>query len=159
MAFKVRKGAKGCSSCETPFEPEQEFHSALFDEGEEWRREDFCVSCWAGRPEASFCTWKTRFQPEEKKPTFDQDRVLTIFDQVSEKESPSRDRLRYLLALLLVRKRVFKLLRTSKTDEGENLRVQCPERDEEYDVHDPGFSAEEIAAAQAELAGLLDLPE
>ena len=158
MAYKVKKGAKGCSRCESAFVPEREFHSALFDEGKDWRREDFCGSCWSGRPDASFCHWKTRFQPEEKRPVFDQDRVLTVFDHVSEAESPSRNRLRYLVALMLVRKRVFRLLGTSKVAEREEIRVHCPDRETEYRVHDPGFSADEIEAAQTELADLLDLP-
>lgn len=156
MAYKLSKSGKECSQCGAAFAPETEFLSAIFEAESEWRRQDYCVGCWGGGREEAFSYWRTRVRPEgEKKPAFDQDRVLALFDKVSEGDSPTRDRLRYLLALMLVRKRVFKFVGSSRQEEG--IRCFCPEREMEYDVRDPGLTADEIEETRVELGTLLDL--
>lgn len=157
MAYKVGKSGKGCSDCETPFQPEAEFHSALFEVESEWSRQDFCPGCWGEGKDGAFSHWRARMRPpDQKRPAFEVDRVLGLFDKVSEGESESRDHLRYLLALMLVRKRVFKFVGSPK-GEKDGIRCFCPEREKEYDVKDPGLTANEIESARTELGALLDL--
>ena len=154
MTYKIGKSGKACSSCATTFSPETSFHSALFEEEADWRREDFCTDCWGVGREGVFSHWLARIPPSvQKKPTFDQDRVLTLFAQVSDEESPTRARLRYLLALMLVRKRVFKFVGSATN----GIRVLHVASDEEHLVEDPGLTAAEIEGARDELGRLLDL--
>ena len=157
MAYKLSKSGKGCSVCGGEFETDAEFFSAIFEVEEEWDRKDYCPTCWGTGNEEAFSHWRSKVRPpEEKRAAFEMDRVLGLFDRVSEGDSESRDRLRYLLALMLVRKRVFKFVGTASGEE-EGIRVFCPEREQEYPVRDPGLDAEEIEKARNELGALLDL--
>jgi hypothetical protein len=78
-------------------------------------RIDFCESCWAAgkRPEAPltmFSFWKTIVPvPEQKKKLLVDDSVLMdVFTRMEDKKEPQEIRFRFVLALILMRKRLLR---------------------------------------------------
>ncbi len=58
--------------------------------------------------------------------------LLQCFDELA--EQPERQDMRYVVALLLVRRRVFRLEEDDRASGGEVLRLHCPRRDASYEV-------------------------
>lgn len=83
--------------------------------------------------------------------------MLQLFDEWA--AAPDRAEARYVLALLLVRRKVFRLVESAELA-GESppvdaLRVECPSRDTTYDLPVATPDAEHAATIQAELNALL----
>jgi hypothetical protein len=80
--------------------------------------------------------------------------MLNFFDELA--ASPEKQDMRYVLTLLLVRRRVFRLEEEDRDAEGrEVLTVYCPRRDTTYTVPAVMPTANRVEQIQAELAALL----
>ena len=82
------------------------------------------------------------------------DVMLNFFDELA--VQPEKQDMRYVLTLLLVRRRVFRLEEEERDAEGrEVLTVYCPRREATYAVPAVMPAQERIEQIQAELAALL----
>ena len=102
--------ARSCSVCGREFAPLERYLSALFEEGEEFRRRDYCERCWQGPPEGSFSYWRGRVPPEEEPEQrfVEEGELLELFGRLEGVREPRQQAFRYLLGLLLMRKRLLK---------------------------------------------------
>ena len=78
--WKIQRGERKCSSCSKEFAELESYHSALYDRGSEFVRQDMCAGCWKGETEEMFSVWQTRMPAkEEKKKLLVDDSVLMDF--------------------------------------------------------------------------------
>jgi len=102
--------------------------------------------------------WFTRYFEEKKKKTLQLD--LAALEQIfvsleGREEEPVRE-LRYLLCLILMRKRRVKLEKLERGAEGESFLVKRPRRDQRFRVFVFDFSPERIAELRTQLQALFD---
>lgn len=102
--------------------------------------------------------WYTRYQAETKKKTLQLD--LAALEQIfvsleGREEIPVRE-LRYLLCLILMRKRRVKLQKLERSPEGESFLVKRPRREQLFRVFVFDFSPERIAELRTQLQALFD---
>lgn len=125
-------------------------------------RVDFAADAWSGPPADAFGWWKSRVpEPHAKKIKLAPNEVLLeLFDQLA--EQPDRADMRYVLALLLVRRRVLRLdgptdltAKPSPADDVQTMTVFCPLREASYEVAVVMPSDQRIDEIQAELGDLL----
>ncbi len=125
-------------------------------------RKDFAASAWTGPPAESFGWWKARVpEPHAKKIKLAPNEVLLeLFDQLA--EQPHNEDMRYVLALLLVRRRVLRLdgptvpiTKPSAAVDVQTMTVFCPLRDASYEVAVVMPSDERIEEIQSHLNELL----
>ncbi len=107
-----------CASTQQPIESGDEFIAALVDAVDEsghpvLRRIDYASVAWAEgvRPEALVCFWKSVApEPGEKRQTFVDDETLLEMVQRTDSETDARRcAFRWILALVLLRRKVLKL--------------------------------------------------
>ncbi len=156
MEYDVQRCTRRCASSGRELVPGEEFFSVLVDEGAELKRYDFSREAWQGPPEGAIGWWKTQVpSPEAKRPHWaPNDLMLHVFEQLE--SQPQRADLRYLLGLLLVRRRVLRLEEEERDQSGrEWLVVYCPRRDATYRVPAVAPDEAKIEAIQDELARLL----
>jgi len=166
LDFEVQRCARRCAATDRELMPGDLCYSVLEVSGAEVVRKDYCTAGWNGAPDAAFGWWKSRIpEPTAKKIKLaPNDVLLELFDQLAER--PDQTDLRYVLALLLVRRRVLRVdmangeLGESKrdaTEEGrpEALVVYCPKRDATYEVPVDMPSGERIDEIQRQLSELL----
>ncbi|MGA2619131.1 MAG: hypothetical protein ABSF26_16095 [Thermoguttaceae bacterium] len=156
MDYEVERSARRCSATGREFAPGEEFYSALVAEGAELRRSDFSVAAWQGPPPGSVGWWKSQVPDHRaaRRHWAPNDVLLHCFDGLAEQSE--KQAMRYVLALLLVRRRVMRLEEERHDDQGREILVlYCPRREATYEVPalvpDPA-GAEQI---QQELARLL----
>jgi hypothetical protein len=166
LDFEVQRCTRCCAATERALEPGDECYSVLEVQGADVIRKDYSSEAWKGAPEGAFGWWKSRVpEPTAKKIKLaPNDVLLELFDQLAV-QNEQQD-LRYVLALLLVRRRVLRVdVASSHSHEeqgdepmnhaAEIMTLYCPKRETSYDVPVAMPSSERIDEIQQQLSELL----
>jgi hypothetical protein len=166
LDFEVQRCTRCCAATERALEPGDECYSVLEVQGANVIRKDFSRDAWKGAPETAFGWWKSRVpEPTAKKIKLaPNDVLLELFDQLAER-SDQQD-LRYVLALLLVRRRMLRVeMPSSQAHDGDGdertdapvelMKLYCPKRETTYSVPVAMPSSERIDEIQQQLSQLL----
>ena len=161
--WKIAKSAFQCKTCGEKFAPGAAFFSALLEAGAGFERSDFCPRCFQERrPERVYSYWKT-MAPDgdaeaQSRPVVDLDSVLDFFRRLAGERDPRRQAFRFVLALMLARKKALKLEGPARgADGGETLVFVERRGGERHAVVQPALAEEELAAVGEELGRLLGL--
>ncbi len=109
MDYRIQKPQLRCATTDRPLTAGDAFYSALIREDGKIVRRDVAADAWEGQPEASLAWWRSVVPAEDAKPTLAPvDVLLDLLEQLEDDLSDAP--LRYLLALVLVRRRVLKIV-------------------------------------------------
>ena len=108
-----------------PLEEGEEFYSVLLEEGETFRRVDYGLDEWEGPPEGAFCHFRTRMPIRQKRKRLlvDDEVLLAFFTRLARETEPVRVQFRFVLALILMRKRLLKYEGTEQREGQEVWRM------------------------------------
>jgi hypothetical protein len=156
LDFHIKKCTRQCHVSEEPFKPGEFFYSVLVPKGAEVLRQDYSEGVWQGPSEGALGWWKSRM-PEPSATRIHwapNDILLHYFDQLS--SEISQQDIRYVLSLLMIRRRIMRLVDTVKSPEGvEQMVLYCPKNDNEYRVTVTGPTRERMDQVQQSLTALL----
>ncbi len=147
-----------CSTCGRSFEEGEAFFSLLFLEPEALRREDLCQGC-LGPPGAGagLVFWRRRHRPDRRRGlAVDFEALEELFLALDGRSEERLAEIRYLLALLLLRKKRLKLVGVRRADSGETLSVRRPRRAEEFEVRVFELDSERARGLQGELSRIFE---
>jgi hypothetical protein len=155
LDFEVQRCTRRCAATDRALEPGDLCYSVLEVRGADVVRKDFCADSWGGAPDGSFGWWKARIpEPTAKKIKLaPNDVLLELFDQLAER--PDQADLRYVLTLLLIRRRVLRVDLGANDNDQNRMTVYCPKRDASYDVFVSMPSGARIDEIQNQLSELL----
>lgn len=126
--WKIREKEEGCAACKRPFGAGEEHFSILVVGADALGREDRCVACFEAAEETPGIFWRTRRQAAGRRLTVDFESIERLFLALEGRSEERLEELRYLLALLLVRKKRLKLVRVLRREQGEFLALRRPRR-------------------------------
>jgi hypothetical protein len=153
--FRRRHGA--CGACARRFDDGERHASSLAIVGEDLRRDDLCEACWAARPASGdLFHWFTRHREGKRGLQLDLGTLEQLFVRLEDRAEARVRELRYVLALLLLRKRRLKLDRILRDEGGEAMLVHRPRRPESFRVLVYDFTPERMQALRADLVLLLE---
>lgn len=164
--FNISKVTGMCRLCEQPAQPGEPIMALARITGEELVREDYHLSCWektqhddpAGAADV-LGVWRTSVpRPQEKKRLFVDDALLVnFFERLEGQTVPARLRFRYVLALILMRKRllVYEGM-TRGTDGLETWKMRQRGTDRTHAVVDPKLDEDQIAEVSASLGEVME---
>ena len=138
--------------------PGEKYVTALLDEAGKFVRRDFAPEAWAGPPENAIGHWAARVPhagEAPKRPPIDDDMLAECFHRLDGADDPSRVQFRYVVALLLMRRKRFKFEDVTKDAAGETLLLRDTRTGERFGVADPGLTEEAMAAVQDEVFRVL----
>jgi len=161
MDFDLQRCSRHCAATERELSPGELYYSALVEHGEAVERLDYSQQGWNGPPEGTVAWWKSHIpeRASKKKRWAPNEVMLRFFEELdSKKDEPqSRDDMRYVLGLLLVRRRVLRQEESESDEQGnEVLVLYCPRRDATYRLPTAMPDAARINEIQEELARLLE---
>jgi hypothetical protein len=161
--YKLGRRNPECAGTGEPFVEGEEIVSAIFGTDEGFERRDYKAAAFEG-VEGAYSFWRGRIPvKEEDAHVLDFDLALDFFRKLVAENDPEQAGLRFLLGLLLGRKRRLKLKGFSRKGDREvlNLVIRGDEEDEPVSVDVPELDAEAQAALQAELNRLfgIEVPE
>jgi hypothetical protein len=161
--WKIQPRGDACSACQRPFEPKETCHTVLADRAGQFLREDLCASCWQGQggPDVRarvgvISTWQGVYEPPAPPPPDPLPRqdAESILRRMMERDAPEEAEARYILAVMLERKRVF---RHRETRQGEPplLVYEHVGTGEAFVIPDPRLRLDQLEAVQQRVAAML----
>jgi hypothetical protein len=156
--WEIRKRSEVCTTTNRPFHEGEFFYTAIYREGDGFRREDLSDEAWGTRPEgdAPFSFWRSKFEmppPPPPEPLAKQD-AEGILRKLIEENSDATKNARYILALMLERKRILKPMESSDPDVLVYERAQTGET---FLIPNPRLSLAQVPEVQKEVTALLGL--
>jgi hypothetical protein len=157
--WKIRRRLGECTQCESSFDDGARHASVLrFDEERNLVRQDICPECWdGGDGEDVVFWWFTVYHVSRKKTVaMDLASLEHLFMELAGREDEKLRELRYLLCLLLMRKRRLKLQKVKRTKDGEQLILRRPRHQEELGVWVYDFTPDRMEELRSSLQELMD---
>ncbi len=107
--YKVSRCSRQCYVEKRPLKEGEWYYSVVLASDEEYERRDYSLDAWEGPPEGAIGQWKCRMPEAGDKKLVLAPRAVLI-DLLRQMESmPEQAKTRYLLALILLRRRFVKL--------------------------------------------------
>ena len=172
--YEVKRCTRVCAVNQRELRPGESFYSVLRAEGGTVLRDDYSMEAWQGPPDHAIGWWKSRMpeRDERRARLAPNDQLLQLFQELHQRGSTDGGAadhdLLYVLALLLVRRRVLRLEETTGVDENtdldgataernhvQELVLYCPRQDETYHVAATDPDERRIQEIQDQLATLL----
>ncbi len=135
LEFEVRTFSRCCAKTDKALGPGDVYFSVLEVQEEETVRRDYCVEAWQGAPERCLGWWRSRVpvKQNEKPQLAPAEVMLNLFGALD--DQPADQQFRYLLGLLLVRRRVLKRKDSTREESGQEvLTLYAPRRDEHFEL-------------------------
>ncbi len=156
--WKFTKRGAQCSQCSRPFNEGEPHVSSLAVEGEAVARVDACLACWKRRAGADdLFWWRTRHTDDKPRGlALNLEALEALFFALGSREQTSLRELRYVLCLILMRKRRLRIERVGRSARGEVLVVSRPRRDEIHEVDVFDFTPEKIDELRSRLQDVFE---
>ena len=155
--WDVARSSGCCDRCGCELAEGQESCAALIEASEGFERKDFCLDCWAAEPVEHFCFWRSRVPVREKKAKLlvDDGVLVNFFERLEDETDPLRVRFRFVLALILMRKKLLRYEGTVREDDREFWRMRLAGTDTERLVENPQMDDEQVTAVSGQLGVIL----
>lgn len=156
--YEISRASGKCAATGRAFNENEPYYAALFESPTGFERKDFCLEAWSGPPEGCFCYWKGHAPAREKKPTtiaVDNSVLMNLFCRLEDDSSPMRQKFRFVLALLLMRKRLLRFEQAIRNDAQEYWQVRLVQEQSIQQVLNPHLSEEEIEQLSSQLTAIL----
>lgn len=156
LDFELRSCSRHCAKTERELQPGDSYFSVLTEDGDELVRADYSSEAWEGEPEDCVGWWRSRIPTAgDSKPKLAPTEVmLSLFATLAERTED--EAFRYLLGLLLLRKRILRRDDAYCNEEGhEVLTLFCPRKNENFELIVTPLETEEIEPLQQRMAELL----
>jgi hypothetical protein len=148
-----------CSGTGKKIEHGEEYFAALVQTDEGLARRDFCAEYWQEKQPDVFCYWKTKLpQPDQKKHIFvDDEMLMAFFERLAQETEQEKINFRFVLALILMRKRRLKYESSKKQDDTETWRLRIAGGKQIVEVINPHLTEEEIEQLSSQLGQILQV--
>lgn len=152
MQYQIQANSRRCAATGRALEPGERFYSVLLEEDGRLVRHDYARDAWAGPPEGAFGFWSGRVPAEgTRRLAVDEDTLLDCFTRMEREADPRRLAFRYVLALLLMRRKRLRFEEARPADGGEVMTLRCARTGVRHEVVNPGLGADELAEVQGEV--------
>lgn len=161
--WQIKSRSHLCTSTGRPFEDEEAFYTLLFLEKDgSYRREDLCEEAFNDRNDniKPFSFWKSLYQspPPPEPEALPRESAESLLRKYIDEDDPAKANARFILALMLERKKTLKHTDSQETDDGRLLIYEHAKTGEIFLIPDPGLRLDEIESVQEQVATLLGRP-
>jgi len=161
--YKISKPGARCLSCEARLAGGDELVAAVRECDGRFIREDYCPACWAKHSLAGeadvYGIWHTHVpMPNEKKKLLVDDELLVnFFERLGGADDPAKINFRFVLALVLMRKKLLVYDRSDKDEAGNELwTMHFRKSDQKHKVINPGMDEDKIAEVSRSLSEIME---
>jgi hypothetical protein len=159
MDWEIKKTLGQCWGTGRRFEVGAEYYAALVETPAGFERRDFSVEFWQAQNPEVYCYWKTKMaDPDHKRKLFvDDEMLMTFFERLANETEPEKVNFRFVLTLVLMRKRILKY-DSSKVEDGREiwtLRVTGENRS--VQVVNPHLTEDQVAELSSQIGQILQI--
>lgn len=155
--YQIQPTTRRCARSDREIKPGERYYSVLIDEGDRFVRRDYALDTWAGPPEKTFSFWQGKMPTSNapRRPPIDEELLLDCLARLENESEPGKQAFRFVLTLLLVRRKRLRLEDSSRENGQELLTVRDARTGVRYRVIDPGLPDEELECVQDEVFQVL----
>jgi hypothetical protein len=155
--WEIARPSGVCAVSGRPLEEGEEYHVVLLEDGAMFRRLDFSLEHWDGPPEGAFCHFKSRIpaRKPQKRLFVDDDLLINFFLRLADETTASRLQFRFVLALILMRKRLLRYERTVPDGDAEHWMMRLARDRSEHRVINPHLTDDQIEGVSRQLGVIL----
>ena len=154
MDYEVKSCSRRCAASGRELVPGEECYAVLYETDNGWKREDYALDSWEGASEEAVAWWRTSVPKRDgsgKKQT-PNEALLSFFQELH--AGGERPETLYVLALLLMRRRVLRL-EDARPEDPQTMRFHSAREDVVYPVKAMDLTSAQATAIQEELEKLL----
>jgi hypothetical protein len=157
MDYQIQPNTRRCAVTGRELRPGEKFYSVLLEEGGKFLRQDYSNEAWQGPPCGAFSFWAGRIpqSEEHKRSPIDDELLLDCLQRLEGQSEPARVNFRYVVALLLMRRKRLRFEEARTEGEQEILLLRCVGTRNTYRVLNPRLTEEEMTAVQEEVFQVL----
>jgi hypothetical protein len=160
MEYQIQASTRRCARTGRELRPGERFFSVLYDRPGGLVREDISAEAWQGPPEDAFSFWQTRVPAEPaKRLQIDEELLLDCFTRLAAESEPAKVNFRYVVALLLMRRKRLRFEEVAVADGCEFLLLRCPRTRQLHRVLNPQLTDEQMSQVQDEVHKVLGLSD
>lgn len=160
--WSIRSRAHECALTARPFEDGEIFHTAIYfdPDANDYVRRDVSIDAWPQEllERKPIASWKTMYQKaivEAKPEIAPKESAMELLQRFIEEGDPKTENARYILALMLERKRLIVQTAVKEIDGNQMLFYENKKTGEIFIVRDPELKLDEVAQIQEEVATIL----
>ena len=157
--YEIGRPAGTCAATGKPIQAGDKFHAALRETPTGFERLDISTDAWADFPKTDLlASWQTTMPAAEaKKKIFVDDEVLLeLFERLADASEPAKLNFRFVLGLILMRKRLLIYENTRVDGEKEFWTVRRRGRDGNLDLLNPRLDEQQITEVSQQLSQILN---
>lgn len=155
--YQIQANSRRCAATGRELRPGERFYSVLLDEAGKFLRQDYSAAAWTGPPPNAFSFWAGRVPEEDanRRPPIDDDLLMDCLKRLEGQTAPDRVNFRYVVALLLMRRKRLRFEETRMEADTEVLQLRCARSREVFSVVNPRLGDDEMTAVQEEVFKVL----
>ncbi|MCE0498075.1 MAG: hypothetical protein LV481_09040 [Methylacidiphilales bacterium] len=161
--WNIQSRALQCAASGRPFVKGERVYSALYWRDGQYARVDLSAEAWNARNEniGPLSVWHADFVPPAPPPpeALKKDDAESLLRRLMAANEPAARNARYILALMLERKRVLRQVERQRQEGIAILVYEHLPTGEVWLIEDPGLKLGELKAVQDEVAQLLSLTD
>ena len=155
--YQIHGPARVCAVTGRELKAGERVFSVLRDENGQFVRTDYAADAWPGPPAGAVAWWAGRVPETGRpaKPVINDDLLVDCFEHLAGTTDPARQRFRYVVALLLMRRKRFRFDDARKRDDRETLVVHDTKSGRRHEIVDPQLTEPEMDAVRDEVFRVL----
>jgi len=157
--YQVSRPQGQCMLCNKPIAPNDKFMAALTETSEGFSRTDCCVECWEKFDKKGVLAyWRmTMPTPDQKKKVFVDDAILCeLLERLADVAEPAKISFRFVLALILMRKRLVSHEGSRKDADKEIWVIKLRGKTDLLDLINPHLDETQILDVSRQLSDILN---
>ena len=157
--WEINKPLGQCAGTGLRIEPDENYYAALIETEESLQRRDFSEQFWTEQKPEVYCFWKSRMpRAEEKKKMFiDDDMLMTFFERLGVETEAEKINFRFVLTLVLMRKRILKYDSSRNVDGREIWTMRVTGRQRNVEVVNPHLTEAQIEELSSQVGQILQV--
>ena len=155
--WEIKKSLGVCFGTGQDIQPGQDYYAALIETEEGFERRDFSIDYWDQQKPQTYCFWKAAMpHPDEKKKIFvDDDMLISFFERLEKETDPEKVNFRFVLTLILMRKRKLKYDSGKQINGQEVWTLRVTGEKTTTDVINPRLGEEQIEQLSSQIGQIL----
>jgi hypothetical protein len=157
--WQINKSSEECFGTGNKINPGDEFFAALVESEEGLIRRDFSVDYWESEQPEVYCFWKSKLpEPDQKKQMFiDDEMLMAFFARLAEEKDQEKLNFRFVLTLILMRKRKLKYDSSKNEDGKEVWKLKIMGSDDYAEVINPHLDESQIEELSSQVGTILQV--
>jgi hypothetical protein len=155
--WEINRPLGQCCGSGRKIESGEEYYGALVETEQGLQRRDFSSEYWERQKPPVYCFWRTRLAaPNEKKQLFiSDDMLMAFFERLAPETDPEKINFRFVLALVLMRKRRLKYDATKMDGGREIWCLRIPGDKDPVEVVNPHLAEEQVETLTSQIGQIL----